>query len=90
MAGTLNAPSYSYSDSISPIMDTGVLDIVKHNSFDVIPDSGNDATYYRMGAYRMGVNIKQKDFLMVSPTLFDKIKLCGMNRKAMWSLKKPY
>jgi hypothetical protein len=88
MAGTLNAPSYS--DSISPIMDTGVLDIIKHNSFDVIPDSGNDATYYRMGAYRMGVNIKQKDFLLVSPSLFGTIKSCGMNRKAMWPLKKPY
>lgn len=87
VAGTLNAPSYA--DSISPIMESGATDIVKHNSFNVMTDSGADASYFRMGAYRIGVNIKQKDYLLVSPTLFDKVKDCGMNRKAMWPLKKP-
>jgi len=87
IAGTLNAPSYR--DSLSPILETGVKDIVKHNSFSVISDSGKDAGYFRMGAYRMGVNIKQKDYLLVSPALFDKVKDCGMNRKAIWPLKKP-
>lgn len=87
IAGTLNAPSYS--DSILPIMKTGVTDVVKHSSFDVLVDSGNDAGYFRMGAYRKGVNIKQKDYLLVSPALFERVNGCGMNRKAMWPLSKP-
>lgn len=87
IAGTLNAPYYA--DSISPIMETGVADIVKHGSFSVLSDSGKDAGYFRMGAYRMGVNIIQKDYLLVSPALFEKVNSSGMNRKAMWPLKKP-
>jgi len=87
VAGTLNTPSYS--DSISPIFESDLKDVVKHNSFKVITDSGEDAGYYRMGAYRMGVNIKQKDYLLVSPAFYDKIDQCGMNRKALWPLKKP-
>ena len=87
IAGTLNAPSYA--DCISPITESGVSDVVKHQCFDVIADSGKDAGYYRMGAYRMGVNIKQKDYLLVSPILYDKINACGMNRKGMWPLNKP-
>ena len=43
VAGTLNAPSYA--DSISPIMESGATDIVKHNSFNVMTDSGADASY---------------------------------------------
>lgn len=87
VAGTLNAPSYS--DSISAIFESDLLDVVKHDSFKVMTDSGTDASYYRMGAYRKGVNIKQKDYLLVSPAFHDKIDDCGMNRKAMWPLKKP-
>ncbi|MRI00270.1 hypothetical protein GH721_06925 [Kriegella sp. EG-1] len=87
VAGTLNTPSYS--DSISAIFESDIMDVVKHNSFKVLSDSGEDAGYYRMGAYRMGVNIKQKDYLLVSPAFYDKIDECGMNRKAMWPLKKP-
>ncbi|WP_350292693.1 hypothetical protein [uncultured Croceitalea sp.] len=87
IAGTFNAASYS--KIISPIMDTEAMDIVKHGSFDVLPDSGSDSSYFRMGAYRMGVNIKQRDYLMASPSLFGNINNCGMNRKALWPLKRP-
>ena len=87
IAGTLNAPSYS--DSLSPIIDTGIKDIVKHESFSVVSDTGKDAGYFRMDAYRMGVNIKQNDYLLVSPFLFEKLTNSGMNRKAIWPLKKP-
>ena len=87
IVGTLNAPSYA--DSLSPIMDLGVKDIVKHRSFRAVSDSGQDAGYFRMGAYRKGVNIRQRDYLLVSPAFYDKIDDCGMNRKAMWPLKKP-
>ncbi|WJJ96363.1 hypothetical protein [Algibacter luteus] len=88
IAGTFNVPSYC--NSLSPlIQDTDLKDITKHLSFEVDIDKGNDGTYFRLGAYRMGVNIKQKDYMLFSPTLFSKMKDSGLNRKAMWPEKHP-
>ncbi len=88
IAGTFNTPSYC--NSLSPLFqDTDVRDITKHFSFEVETDDGADATYFRLGAYRMGVNIKQKDYLLFSPVLFEKIKDSGLNRKAVWPKKRP-
>ena len=88
IAGTFNVPSYC--DSLSPLLQkTDVKDITKHLSFEVDIDKGNDSTYFRLGAYRMGVNIKQKDYMLFSPALFNKMKDSGLNRKAMWPEKRP-
>ncbi|QQX76475.1 MULTISPECIES: hypothetical protein [Aequorivita] len=88
IAGTLNAPSYC--NSLSPLLqETDLKDISKSKTFNVDIDEGKDATYYRMGAYRMGVNIKQKDYLLWSPTLFAKVNRSGLNRKGVWPEKRP-
>lgn len=88
IVGTLNAASYC--DSLSPLLrDTDLKDVAKHPSFNVDYDEGRDASYFRLGAYRMGVNIKQKDYLLLSPNLFDMVKDCGLNRKAVWPEKRP-
>ncbi|QCX00583.1 hypothetical protein FGM00_10870 [Aggregatimonas sangjinii] len=88
IAGTFNTPSYC--DSLAPLFqNTDAKDITKHFSFEVITDDGDDATYFRLGAYRMGVNIRQKDYLLFSPALFDQMQNSGLNRKAMWPTKKP-
>ncbi|MDC1321739.1 hypothetical protein N8219_00490 [bacterium] len=88
IAGTFNAPSYC--NSLSPLtQDTTLKDITKHLSFEVDIDKGNDATYFRLGAYRMGVNIKQKDYMLFSPALFNKMTDSGLNRRAMWPEKHP-
>lgn len=88
IAGTFNAPSYCYS--LSPLLQsTDLKDITKHLSFEVDIDKGTDASYFRLGAYRMGVNIKQKDYMLFSPALFDKMTDSGLNRKAMWPEKRP-
>lgn len=86
--GTLNAPSYCHS--LSPLLqDTDLKDITKHLSFNVDYDEGIDASYHRMGAYSKGVNIKQKDFMLLSPDLFLKMKDSGLNRKAIWPEERP-
>ena len=88
IAGTFDAPSYC--NSLSPlIQNTDLKDITKHLSFEVDADDGKDASYFRMGAYRLGVNIKQKDYMLFSPALFDKMKDSGLNRKAVWPEKRP-
>lgn len=88
VAGTFNAVSYCHS--LSPLLQkTDLKDISRHHLFKVAKDNGEDAGYYRMGAYNRGVNIKQMDYLLLSPTLFHKIKNCGMNRKAVWPEKRP-
>lgn len=88
VVGTLN--SASYCNSLSPLLlQTNLKDITKHLSFNVDFDKGKDAEYYSLGAYRMGVNIKQKDYLLLSPELFDKVKSSGLNRKGIWAEKRP-
>ncbi|MCK7591287.1 hypothetical protein M0G43_11935 [Subsaxibacter sp. CAU 1640] len=88
IAGTFNAPSYC--DSLAPLLqETDLKDITKHLSFEVDYDEGIDASYHRMGAYRKGVNIRQTDFMLLSPSLFQTIADSGLNRKAMWPEKRP-
>lgn len=87
VAGTLNA--LSYCNSLSPILrETGILDIKKHRSFNVDLDEGKDADYYSLGAYRMGVNTKQKDYLLLSPEFLKEVKNAGLNRKGIWPARK--
>ncbi len=88
LAGTLNMPSYS-KELIPLFKQTGLKDITKHPSFQVAADKGKDASYFRMGAYQKGVNIKQNNYLLLSPSLFDDLKICGLNRKGKWPTKKP-
>ncbi len=86
--GTLNAVSYCYS--LTPLLlKTNLKDVSKHPSFNVDFDKGKDAGYHSLGAYRMGVNIKQKDYLLLSPELFTRVNTSGLNRKGMWPEKQP-
>ena len=86
--GTLN--TISYCNSLAPLLQrTNLKEVTKHPSFNVDFDKGKDAGYYSLGAYRMGVNIKQKDYLLLSPELFDKVKSSGLNRKGIWAEKRP-
>jgi len=83
VCGTLN--DVSYSDCLSPILrETDLDDVSKHPKYRVDKDRGKDAGYFRMGAYRMGVNIKQKDYMLLSYEMAQKVIVCGLNRKAMW------
>lgn len=86
--GTLN--TVSYCNSLAPLLlRTNLKEVIKHPSFNVDFDIGKDAGYYSLGAYRMGVNIKQKDYLLLSPELYDKVKSSGLNRKGIWAEKRP-
>lgn len=83
VAGTFNAVSYCHS--LSPLLqETDLKDVAKHSGFNVDLDTGKDSNYYRLGAYRMGINIKQKDYLLLSPEMFKRVKSAGLNRKAVW------
>lgn len=86
--GTLNAPIYN--SSIAPIFkETYLRDITKHPNFMGDLDKGKDADYFRLGAYKMGVNIQQRDYLMLSKNLFETVKSCGLVRRGMWFKKQP-
>ena len=88
VAGTLKAPSYC--NSLVPLLqETDLKDVTKNKTFNVGFDEGKDATYFRLGAYRMGVNIKQEDYLLLSPALFLNVKSSGLNRKGVWPEKRP-
>ena len=85
--GTFNAASYC--NSVAPLLRNNLKEVTKHPSFNVDFDNGKDAGYYSLGAYRMGVNIKQKDYFLLSPELFEKTKSSGLNRKGVWPEKRP-
>ncbi len=88
ICGTLN--DVSYSDCLSPLLrETDLTEVSKCNIFQSDQDIGKDSGYFRLGAYRMGVNIKQQDYLLLSPTLFNKVNTVGMNRKGTWTERKP-
>ena len=88
VCGTLN--DVSYSDALSPLIrETDLRDIGRHELFRADTDRGRDGSYFRLGAYRVGVNIKQKDYLLLQPDCFTKVKKAGMNRKGTWPDRKP-
>ncbi len=83
VAGTFNAPSFCHS--VSPLIrETDLLDVKRHQSFNVDLDLGKDAGYFSLGAYRLGVNLRQQDYMMISPELFKVIKDSGLNRKGIF------
>jgi endonuclease/exonuclease/phosphatase family metal-dependent hydrolase len=88
LCGTLN--HVAYSECLSPIIQqTDLKDITKNKHFKAETDLGSDRNYFSLGAYRMGVNIKQQDYLLLAPHLFEKIEQAGMDRKATWPDRKP-
>ena len=86
VAGTLNAPSFCRS--LEPLVgETDLKTITRHSRFDVRKDTGFDGEYHSLGAYRLGVNIKQRLYLLLSPALFKRLRSSGMNRKGVYPRK---
>ena len=93
VAGTFFVPSYC--NSVSPLLrGTDLKEINRHRTFNVDLDNGHDSSYFSLGAYRMGVNTKQLDYLLLSPNLYHQVKSSGLNRKGIFPSKadqyKPY
>lgn len=86
VAGTFGTVSYCYS-MIPLLQDTDLKDICRHPSFNATRDKNREG-YHSLGAYSKGINIKQKDYLLLSPSLYSKVKSCGMNRRGVWPKKK--
>jgi len=85
ICGTLNAPAYA--DALTPLLrDTQLKDVSKYEEFEVDFDT-EDTHYFRMGAYRKGVHLKQRDYMLCSPVLFAQIKHAGLHRKGVWPEK---
>ena len=83
VCGTLN--DVSFSDCLSPLLrETDLEDVSRHPQYRVEKDFGNRAGYFRLGAYRMGVNIRQKDYMLLSYEMKQLLGSCGLNRKGMW------
>lgn len=86
--GTFNAPSFCRS--LAPLLhETDLRDIGRHPSFAALSDKDADKGYHRLGAYAKGVNLMQRDYLLLSPALWEKVKACGMDRRAIWPEKRP-
>ncbi|RTE54130.1 endonuclease/exonuclease/phosphatase family protein [Arenibacter aquaticus] len=83
VCGTLN--DVSFSDCLTPLLrETDLEDVSKQPEYRAQKDFGNRADYFRLGAYRMGVNIRQKDYMLLSYEMKLLLSSCGLNRKGMW------
>lgn len=83
VCGTFYEPIYS--DALWPLFaSTDLADISKHPLFDVAVDTDKAASYHRLGAYRKGVNLKQRDYLLYSNSLTGNISGGGMDRRGLW------
>jgi len=83
VCGTFN--DVSYSDSLSPLLaGTDLVDISRNPTFRPESDKGKDAGYFSLGAYSKGVNIKQRDYMLLSYGMAQKITASGLDRRAMW------
>lgn len=88
VVGTFHAPSYC--SSLQPLLrQTNLLNLCKHDSFYVEADTGIDRSYYRLGGYQKGVNLKQKNYMLLSPSLLQKVRRSGLNRKGVWPKFRP-
>jgi len=83
VAGTLNAVSYCFS--LAPLFQkTDLKELSKHPGFNVAVEKEKDAGNFHRGAFVMGLNIKQRDYLLLSPEMFRRVKNSGLNRSAIW------
>ena len=86
--GTFNAPSF-FGSLAHLLQETDLRDIGRHPSFKTLSDKDTDGGYHRLGAYAKGVNLKQRDYLLLSPALWEKVQVCGMDRRGIWPEKRP-
>ncbi len=84
--GNFNVPSYD--SSIAPLIDHKDLkQITKHLTFSATSDKGKDRNYASMQGYKMGVNLKQQDYILLSSNLFKSVKESGLNRNFIFPKK---
>lgn len=74
--GTFGAVSFCHS--LKPLLyDCDLKDVSRHPLFRNGSSSGN--TYHKR------LNIRNKDYLLLSPKLYDSLKACGIHRWGMWA-----
>lgn len=83
VSGTFYDPSFA--NTLTPLLRESDLQSVSgHPEFVADTDLGDHAHYHSMTAYRKGINLKQKDYLLVSSPLWERTVAAGLNRKGIW------
>lgn len=83
VGGTFYEPSFS--NTLAPLFKrTDLYSTSRHPEFVSDHDMGDHRHYHSMTAYRKGVNLKQQDYLLVSPILWGSTVGAGLHRKGIW------
>ncbi len=83
VCGTFYDPSFA--DTLAPLLrETDLHTASRHPEFMADNDLDGHAQYHSMTAYRKGVNLKQQDYLLVSPSLWERTIGAGLHRKGIW------
>ncbi len=84
--GSLGRPSYCESLS-GLISKTEVRNILQSGCFKADRDYGKAATYFSLGAYQKGINLREKDYFLYNNTPSAELMSCGLSRRGVWSGK---
>ncbi|MEE1963943.1 hypothetical protein V1387_14715 [Allomuricauda taeanensis] len=83
VSGTFYDPSFA--GTLAPLLkETDLYSASRHPEFMADYDLDGHAHYHSMTAYRKGVNLKQQDYLLVSPSLWKRTIGAGLHRKGIW------
>lgn len=83
ITGTFHAVSYCYS--IAPLLrQTDLKSINRHPKFTGEKDLGRGEKYHSLGAYGTGFNLREEDYLLLSPQLYSLVNKCGIIRRGIW------
>lgn len=83
VAGCLSAPGFCHS--LEPLLrKTSLTSIAKHPRFVKSIDLDAEPSYMRMQSRKQGVALRQKDFILLSPELYSKVKSCGISKKGVY------
>ena len=75
----------SFSKTLAPLFKGTDLHLTtRHPEFVSDKDLGRHGHYHSMTAYRKGVNLKQQDYLLISPSLWERTRTAGLHRKGIW------
>ncbi|TRZ43353.1 endonuclease/exonuclease/phosphatase family protein [Robertkochia marina] len=83
VAGCLAAPGFCHS--LEPLLrKTTLTSIAKHPKFVKSIDLDAEPSYMRMELRKQGIALQQKDFILLSPELYGRVKSCGLSKKGMY------
>lgn len=82
--GSLGRPSFC--ETLSELMSKKeIRNILKSGCLKADRDYGKASSYFSLGAYQKGINLRETQYLLYNNTPSAELLSCGLNRRGIWS-----